>query len=96
MDESGTTTHDPHHQLISDRQLRKVIDGLRNLERNCFASKNRFAFYNYLAAVFEPYVQLRQSNQAKPLARRIDPIIAMGKSGFSRSITPHPMGTNDS
>ena len=35
----------------------------------CF--KNRFAFYDYLAAVFELYVQLRRTNQAKPAARRI-------------------------
>jgi hypothetical protein len=57
--------------LISDRQLRKIIDGLRNLERNCFASRSRFAFYDYLAAVFEFYVQLRRRNEAKPLARRM-------------------------
>jgi hypothetical protein len=56
-----------------DRQLRKIIDGLRNLEQKCFASRSRFAFYDYLAAVFELYVQLRLRlrNQAKPLARRI-------------------------
>jgi hypothetical protein len=57
--------------LDSDRQLRKTIDDLRVLERDCFASRSRFAFYDYLAAVFELYVQLRRSNQAKPAARRI-------------------------
>jgi hypothetical protein len=57
--------------LNSDEQLRKTIDDLRKLERNCFASRSRFAFYGYLAAVFELYVRLRRSNQAKPAARRI-------------------------
>src|SRR3974390_1363997 len=57
--------------MISDRQPRKTIDGLRGLERKCFASRSRFAFYDYLAAVFELYVQLRRRNQAKPSARRI-------------------------
>ena len=36
--------------LISDRQLRKKIDGLRRLERKCFAARSRFAFYGYLAS----------------------------------------------
>jgi hypothetical protein len=57
--------------LISDRQLRKIIDDLKGLERKCFAARSRFAFYDYLAAVFELYVQLRRRNQAKPSARRI-------------------------
>jgi hypothetical protein len=57
--------------LKSDQQLRKIIDGLRNLERNCFAARSRFAFYDYLAAVVELYAQLRRRNQAKPLAKRI-------------------------
>jgi hypothetical protein len=56
---------------MSDRQLRKVITDLIKLERKCFAARNRFAFYDYLAAVFELYVQLRRRNQAKPSARRI-------------------------
>jgi hypothetical protein len=57
--------------LKSDQQLRKTIDDLRELERKCFASRRRFAFYSYLAAVFELYVQLRRTNQAKPAAQRI-------------------------
>jgi hypothetical protein len=57
--------------LNSDRHLRQTIDGLRKLERKCFAARSRFAFYDYLAAVFELYVQLRRRNQAKPLVRRI-------------------------
>jgi hypothetical protein len=57
--------------LKSDRQLRKTIDDLRELERNCFASRRRFAFYDFLSGVFELYVQLRRTNQSKPLVRRI-------------------------
>jgi hypothetical protein len=57
--------------LISDRQLRKTIDGLKRLERKCFASRSRFAFYDYLAAVLELFVQLRRTKQAKKAATRI-------------------------
>jgi hypothetical protein len=57
--------------LISDRQLRKTIDGLRRLERKCFASRKRFAFYDYLAGMFELYVQLRRTKQARKAARLI-------------------------
>jgi hypothetical protein len=57
--------------LISARQLRKTIDGLKRLERNCFAARSRFAFYSYLGAVFELYVQLRRTKQAKKASRLI-------------------------
>jgi hypothetical protein len=57
--------------LRSDRHLRQAIDALRRLERKCFASRSRFAFYDYLAAVFELYVQLRRTKQAKKAARLI-------------------------
>jgi hypothetical protein len=57
---------------MSDRQLRKVITDLIKLERKCcFAARNRFAFYDYLAAVLDLYIRLRRRNQAKPWARRI-------------------------
>jgi hypothetical protein len=57
--------------LKSDQQLRKTIDDLRELERKCFASRSRFAFYDYLAGVFELYVRLRRTRQAKKSARLI-------------------------
>jgi hypothetical protein len=72
--------------LKSDRQLRKIIDGLRNLERNCFASRSRFAFYDYLAAVFEFYVQLRRRNRAKPLAKRIAKLFGLRKQNGTHPI----------
>ena len=48
-----------------------MIPDLITLELKCFASRSRFAFYDYLAAVFELYVQLRRTKQAKPSAQRI-------------------------
>jgi hypothetical protein len=57
--------------LITDRHLRQTIDDLRRLERKCFTSRSRFAFYDYLAAVIELYVQLRRTKQAKKAAARI-------------------------
>jgi hypothetical protein len=72
--------------LISDRQLRKTIDDLRGLERKCFALRSRFAFYEYLAAVFEFYVQLRRRNQAKPSARRIAKLFGLRKQKRSHCI----------
>ena len=57
--------------MNSDRQLRKTIADLRRLQRKCFADRSRFAFYDYLAAVFDLYIQLRRRNEAKPAARRI-------------------------
>jgi hypothetical protein len=72
--------------LMSDRQLRKTIEDLRKLERKCFASRSRFAFYDYLAAVFELYVQLRRRNQAKPLARRIAKLFGLRNQKRSHCI----------
>jgi hypothetical protein len=59
---------------------------LRELERKCFASRTRFAFYDYLAAVFELYGQLRRTNQAKPSARRIAKLIGLRKQNRTRCI----------
>jgi hypothetical protein len=73
-------------QMISDRQLRKIIDYLRELERKCFAARNRFAFYDYLAAVFELYVQLRRTKQAKKSARLIAKPFGLRKQGRSHPI----------
>jgi hypothetical protein len=72
--------------LKSDRQLRKAIDDLRELERNCFASRSRFAFYDYLAGVFELYVQLRRRNQAKPAAQRIAKLLRLRKQDRTHPI----------
>jgi hypothetical protein len=74
--------------LNSDRQLRKAIDDLRRLERKCFASRSRFAFYDYLAAVFELYVQLRRRNQARSSAKRIAKLF-----GLREQDSTHPIRT---
>ena len=71
---------------MSDRQLRKTIDDLRELERKCFAARSRFAFYDYLAAVFHFYIQLRLRNQAKASARRIAKLL-----GFRKQNDIHPI-----
>jgi hypothetical protein len=72
--------------LNSDQRLRKTIDGLRGLERKCFAARNRFDFYDYLAAVFELYVQLRRRSQAKPSARRIAKLFGLRMQDRSHPI----------
>jgi hypothetical protein len=72
--------------LNSDQQLRKTIDGLRELERKCFAARSRFAFYDHLAAVFELYVQLRRRNQSKPSARRIAKLSGVRKQNRTHCI----------
>jgi hypothetical protein len=72
---------------MSDRQLRKVITDLIKLERNCFASRSRFAFYDYLAAVFDLYVRLRRTKQAKSAARRIAML-----TGLHNQDRTHPIG----
>ena len=72
--------------MNSDRHLRQTIDGLRKLERKCFAARNRFAFYGYLAAVFELYLQLRRRNQAKPWARRIAELFGLRKQNRTHPI----------
>ena len=72
--------------MNSDEQLLKTIYDLRELERKCFAARRRFAFYDYLAAVFELYVQLRRSNQAKPAARRIAKLFGLRKQNRTHPI----------
>jgi hypothetical protein len=59
---------------------------LRELERNCFASRSIFAFYDYLAVVFELYVQLRRRNEAKPLAKRIAKLFGLRKQNRTHLI----------
>jgi hypothetical protein len=72
--------------LISDPQFRKAIDDLRGLERKCFAARSRFAFYEYLAAVFELYVQLRRTKQVKSWARRIGKLFGLRKQDRTHPI----------
>ena len=72
--------------MKSDRQLRKIIDDLRELKRKCFASRSRFAFYDYLAAVFELYVQLRRTKQAKSWARHIGKLFGLRKQNRAHPI----------
>jgi hypothetical protein len=59
---------------------------LRELEQECFGSRSRFAFYDYLAVVFELYVQLRRRNQAKASARRIAELFGLRKPNGTHPI----------
>jgi hypothetical protein len=72
--------------LNSDRRLRMTIHELRGLEQKCFGSRRRFAFYDYLTAVFELYVQLRRRNQAKSWARRIAKLSGVRKQDRTHCI----------
>ena len=56
------------------------------MERKCFAARSRFAFYDYLAAVFDLYVRLRRRNQAKPSARRIAKLFGLRNQKCSHCI----------
>jgi hypothetical protein len=57
--------------LTQDQQLGQRLVYLINLEQKSFSSRSRFAFYDYLAVVFQLYVQLRRRNQAKTVPQRI-------------------------
>ena len=65
--------------MISDRQLKRAIADLKSLERKCFGSRQRFAFYEYLAAVLEFYRRLRRKNEARKTARRITQLCGLRK-----------------
>jgi hypothetical protein len=57
--------------LTSDRCLRQEIVALKQLEKECFASRKRFAIDDYLAGVFDLYRRLKNNLDAKQCARRI-------------------------
>lgn len=72
--------------MISNRQLKQTISGLKSLERKCFGSRHRFAFYEYLTAIFEFYRRLRRKNEAKRSARRIAHLCGLRKRRRTHSI----------
>jgi len=57
-----------------------------NLERKCFSSRSRFAFYDYLAPVFDFYLRLMRKNQAKTAARRITNLFGLRNSKHAHPI----------
>ena len=57
--------------VSSDQLLRQRISDLKKLEQQCFASRNRFEFYRYLAAVYRLYAELRRDNASQHGPRRI-------------------------
>jgi hypothetical protein len=56
---------------MTDQVLRKRIFDLKNLEAECFTSRNRFWSYRYLAALYQLYSDLRRANETQELTRRI-------------------------
>jgi hypothetical protein len=72
--------------LPSDGELRKTIAALKAIETRCFRSRQRFAFYEYLAAVFEFYERLRRNKEAKVSVRRIVELFRLRKQKRTHSI----------
>ena len=58
-------------ELVTDRLLRRRIFDLKKREAECFASRNRFAFYRYLAAIYAFYAELRQTDKTEEATRRV-------------------------
>jgi hypothetical protein len=54
-----------------DKAVTAAITELRALERQCFRAKRRFAFYEYLAAVFETYRRLRRRDDEERMLKRL-------------------------
>jgi hypothetical protein len=72
--------------LLSDRQLKQTISNLAATEQKCFTSRHRFAFYEYLEAVFEFYERLRRKKQAKSAARCIAKLYGIRTQNRTHSI----------
>jgi hypothetical protein len=72
--------------MTPHRQLKRTIADLKIIERKCFGSRQRFAFYGYLAAVFEFYASLRRNNEARTSARRIARLFRLRKQQRTHSI----------
>jgi hypothetical protein len=56
---------------INDRNLKREIIGVQQIENRSFRARQRYAFYAYLSAVYRLYRHLRRKKAAKQTARRI-------------------------
>jgi hypothetical protein len=72
--------------LLSDRQLRQAIADLQAMERKCFGSRQRYAFYGYLSEVFAFYERLRRKTEAKSSANRIAELFGIKTQKRTHSI----------
>jgi hypothetical protein len=72
--------------LLSDRQLKRTIADLKAMERQEFGSRQRFAFYTYLAEVIGLYRLLRRQKIAKPSAGRIAKLFGIRTQKRTHSI----------
>ena len=52
-------------------KLRSKIADMRKLEKRTCTSRNRFAFYRYLASVYDLYRRLRRGNKARKTAEQL-------------------------
>ena len=66
---------------LPDQVLRQRISALQKLEYRCFASRRRFTFYCYLAAVYEFYAELRRMNATHHSTPRIAKLFNVGTRG---------------
>jgi hypothetical protein len=67
----GSRVGRPVESALPDWVLRQRISDLGKLERRCFATRKRFEFYRYLAAVFEFYAELKRTNGIEKSVRRM-------------------------
>jgi hypothetical protein len=72
--------------LLSDQQLKTIIADLKAMEQRCLTSRQRYAFYAYLSAVFAFYTSLKRNNKAKSSAHRI-----AGLFGIRTQKRAHPI-----
>ena len=67
---------------LPDRVLRRRISDLGKLERRCFATRKRFEFYRYLAAVYEFYAELKRTEATQHSARRVAVLFNVGTPSY--------------
>ena len=56
---------------MTDQLFRQRISALQKLEAECFASRKRFEFYRYLAAVYRLYAELKRANEIQTSVQRL-------------------------
>ena len=71
---------------MSDRLLKKHIADLKVIEKANFGSRQRFAFYGYLAEVLGFYQLLRRNRMAKVSANRIAELFGIRRQKRTHSI----------
>jgi hypothetical protein len=73
-------------RLVTDRFLCEQISALKKLEQQCFASRGRFEFYRYLAAVYRFFAELKRNSEIRNAVRRIAKLFNVGTRGDIHAI----------